>query len=352
MKPDSPPTAAEPKVAIIILNWNGFDDSVECLRSLRDITYRNHTVVLVDNGSGNSEGTRLKELFPEIHLISNKTNRGFAGGNNDGMNWALQNGFDYIVNLNNDCLVDNKWLTQLLSGLKTYGADFASSRIMYYPETELICSDGDVLLPDGSGIVMNLFKKFDPPGETKTIFSACGAGSIYSARCLEAVKLSGNQFFDELFFAYLEDVDLGARVIAKKFMGISIPDAVVYHKESRSAGARSYLQIFNLEKNRILMELLNFPVYYLPLSEFFYFLRTLVRNVGRIIKKPAGTAARPLEKNRPNPFHVLFTSRMWILSHLPEILANRKERRQKGLIDPAIFKNLCWDLSKIFFSRG
>ena len=60
----------EPSVAIIILNWNGFDDTVECLNSLRLIKYRSYKAVLVDNGSDNAEGVRLKKIFPEIRLIS------------------------------------------------------------------------------------------------------------------------------------------------------------------------------------------------------------------------------------------------------------------------------------------
>jgi len=132
---------SEPSAAIIILNWNGFDDTVECLQSLRQVTYTHYKVVLVDNGSANNEGKNIKNLFPEIHLIENATNRGFAGGCNNGIAWAMDNSFDYIITLNNDCLVEPDWLTNLVAGLVASGADFASSRIMYYPEKDLICSD-------------------------------------------------------------------------------------------------------------------------------------------------------------------------------------------------------------------
>ncbi len=70
----------EPSIAIVILNWNGFDDTVECLQSLRQVAYANYRIILVDNGSSHNEGGEIERLFPEIHLIANEANRGFAGG--------------------------------------------------------------------------------------------------------------------------------------------------------------------------------------------------------------------------------------------------------------------------------
>ncbi|MFH1552849.1 MAG: glycosyltransferase [Candidatus Omnitrophota bacterium] len=187
-----------PKVAIIVLNWNGFDDTVECLESVQKLNYNNYKVVLVDNGSDNDEGSRLKGMFSDICLIRNKTNRGFAGKNNDGINWALKNGFEYIVNLNNDCIVEKDWLFNLVNGLRSVDADFASSRIMFYPETDLVYSDGDALLLNGFGIMVNYKRKYEGKNEKRPIFGACSAASIYSGKCLQSVKIKGNQFFDDL----------------------------------------------------------------------------------------------------------------------------------------------------------
>jgi len=124
----------EKTAAIIIINWNGIDDTIECLNSLKNSSHKNYKIVLVDNGSNNSEGSKLKEMFPYIHLIQNQKNRGFAGGNNDGMNWALNNGFGYLINLNNDCIVEGAWLNNLIEGVRAARADYATSRIMFYPE--------------------------------------------------------------------------------------------------------------------------------------------------------------------------------------------------------------------------
>ena len=167
----------EPSIVIIVLNWNGFSDTTACLESLRRLDYSNVKTVLVDNGSENEEGRRLAERFPEVHLLANAHNRGFAGGNNDGIQWALNRGCDFIVNLNNDCLVEPDWLTELTRAVLHTGADFASSRIMCYPQTELICSDADGILPDGAGFVLRGMQPWN--GKRETSHCKCLRGRFH-----------------------------------------------------------------------------------------------------------------------------------------------------------------------------
>ena len=341
----------KPLAAIIILNWNGFDDTIECLKSLRQLTYPQYKIVLVDNGSANNEGRRIKESYSEIHLIENTTNRGFAGGCNDGINWAMDRGFDYIITLNNDCLVDPDWLTNLIAGLMAAGADFGSSRIMYYPETDFICSDGDGLLPDGTGYVVNALQPFEGPGEIKPIFSACGAGAIFSKKSLEAVKIKGDQFFDELFFAYFEDIDLGARLHALGCMGVCIPDAVVYHKESKTAGTRSFFKIYQSEKNRILVELLNFPLWLIALGELYYAVRTLTRNFHKFSPNKQEPAARLQPAKNFGPWGVLLKSRWWIIQNFSLIWKSRQERKAKGMVSSRIRRCFCWDVERLLSTK-
>ena len=342
---------SEPSAAIIILNWNGFDDTVECLQSLRQVTYTHYKVVLVDNGSANNEGKNIKNLFPEIHLIENATNRGFAGGCNNGIAWAMDNSFDYIITLNNDCLVEPDWLTNLVAGLVASGADFASSRIMYYPEKDLICSDGDGLLPDGTGYVIHALQKFQLPGSIQPIFSACGAGAIFSSKCLKSVKIQKNQFFDELFFAYLEDIDLGSRLHALSFKGVSIPDAVIYHKESKTAGTRSFFKIYQSEKNRILVELLNFPLWLIVLGELYFLSRTVSRNVMKFFPMRRHNENRPMPSKNFSPWGVLLKSRWWIIQNFSKIWNDRRERQSRGMISNRIRRHFCWDIERLLSTK-
>ena len=335
-----------PAVAVIILNWNGLDDTLACVRSLQRSSYTNHEIVVVDNGSDGDEGKRFLSIFPQIQLIQNPTNRGFAGGNNDGIRWAMANGFDYVVNLNNDCIVAADWLEKLVSGLQASGADFASSQIRYYPETHLICSDEDRLLPDGSGLAVNHLKTAEGNEPMRPIFGASGAASVYSVACLESVKVMDNQYFDELFFAYLEDIDLGIRLNVKGFKGVSIPDAVVYHKGSQTSGYRTRFQMFHLEKNRILVELLTYPLFLIPVGEAFYWLKTLTRMLLKGPNQGQRRYAMGKSESMRHRLKLLVDSRLWVWKSLSRIWQHRKDRDRRGLIDGKVHRFFVWKFTQ------
>ena len=336
----------EPSIAIIVLNWNGFDDTCQCLESLRHVSYANRKIVLVDNGSTNKEGARLQKLFPEVVLIQNSTNRGFAGGSNDGITWAREHGFEYVALLNNDCIVEPSWLGRLVRGAHQSQADFASSRIMYYPETDLVCSLGDRLLPDGSGQATGSFRRYMGQDDIVQIFSASGAAALYSIRCLEAVQIKEGEFFDELYFAYFEDIDLGMRLNAKSFKGVCVTDAVVTHRSTRSVGYHSRFQLFHLEKNRMLNELLNFPPWLIPFGELWHLLRICVRIGKRFRSKSSSrrTGVEPRASLRAR-CEVFFSARAWICAHVREVLQDRRRREARGLLDRKVYRHFSWNIS-------
>ncbi|MEY3643864.1 MAG: hypothetical protein RLZZ207_558, partial [Bacteroidota bacterium] len=114
-----------PKVAIIIVNWNGYALTKACLESLKELQYSNFKLILVDNGSVDGSGEKLKSEFPEIELLTSPDNIGFTGGNNLGIQWALDHSFDQVLLLNNDTLVEPDFLDPLVSFLEQnpdYGA--------------------------------------------------------------------------------------------------------------------------------------------------------------------------------------------------------------------------------------
>ena len=106
----------QPKVSIIILTWNSYDVTRDCLLSLRKIDYPAFEVVLVDNGSVDGSGKKLAQDFPEVRVILNEKNLGFTGGNNVGMRDVLARGTDYLLLLNNDTIVAPNFLPSWSSG--------------------------------------------------------------------------------------------------------------------------------------------------------------------------------------------------------------------------------------------
>jgi GT2 family glycosyltransferase len=104
-----------PKVSIIILNWNGLEDTSECLESLKKVTYANYETIVVDNGSDGDDVKILREKFGDyIHVINNDNNYGFAEGNNIGMRYVLSRGTDYVLLLNNDTTVAPEFLVEMI----------------------------------------------------------------------------------------------------------------------------------------------------------------------------------------------------------------------------------------------
>ena len=134
------------RIFIIIVNWNGKDDTVLCLRSLQSAGIALSNIILTDNGSTDKSAETVTGLFPEVHLVRNKENLGYAGGNNSGIKYALAMGAEAVVLLNNDTEVDPGFLPPLLAAFyegETVG--IAGSKIYFYDRTDLVWFGSPVL---------------------------------------------------------------------------------------------------------------------------------------------------------------------------------------------------------------
>ena len=128
-----------PHVEIIVLNWNGKDDTVECLRSLDKIDYPNKQISVVDNASTDDSVELIKGEFPDVSIIENETNLMYAGGNNAGIRKALDKNAEYILILNNDTAVQKDFLTYIMrTELSERGAGIVCPKICYYENVGMI----------------------------------------------------------------------------------------------------------------------------------------------------------------------------------------------------------------------
>lgn len=272
-----------PKIAIIVINWNGFDDTVECLKSLKKLDYNNFKIVLVDNNSKNNQGSKLKEIFPDIHLIKNKINRGFTGGNNDGIKWAQENGFEYVWLLNNDTVVERESLKYQISHFKDKSVGAVGSKIKIYG-TDLIWSKGIYLLkisflpPE-----IKFFSNIDE-GKKDTIYETTRELKYISGCSILLKTKLKNIFFDEKFFAYCEDMDLCYRIRKEGYKLLYEPRSVVYHKTFRSYNGRKFSKTAAYYSYRNKLIFLNniYPKYILFLISPFY-LACFIRDIFRIV---------------------------------------------------------------------
>jgi len=116
-----PTTARQdtPSVAIIVLNWNGRDDTIACMYSLQKLTYKRYQLIVVDNGSSDDSVSAIRAEFPSVHVIETGANLGFAEGNNVGIRHALDQGANYVLLLNNDTEVDEHLVDALVDAAES-----------------------------------------------------------------------------------------------------------------------------------------------------------------------------------------------------------------------------------------
>lgn len=236
-----------PLVTIVILNWNGESLLQECFDSLFKLEYPNIEILLVDNGS-TDRSLELAKRFPQIIICKNTTNLGYAAGNNAG--FKIANG-KYVATLNNDVIVDPKWLNDPIATLeKSKDIGIISCRQMNYYKPEFI----DSLFGHPSKSILfspvGRDKKFseNPSFNTaKFVFAANGGSAIYRHELIKS--LNG---FDEIYFAYHEESDLCMRAFYKGWKCLYLPSSVVYHKISASFNRRKGLAFYFTERNRAL----------------------------------------------------------------------------------------------------
>jgi len=227
-----------PKVCIIILNWNGLEDTIECLESLKKISYPNYEVIVVDNGSEGEDAQVLKEKFGDyIYLIRNDKNYGSTGGNNIGMRYALDNSnADYLLLLNNDTIVDAQFITEMLKVAETDPTiGIAGARVYYYDDPDRLQPAGvkiSLWTAQTKGLVeapMQRTKRtevdggqYDPVREVDWVTGCC---FLIKKRVVENIG-----FFDESFFCYWDEPDYCLRAKKAGYKIVYVPRAKLWHK--------------------------------------------------------------------------------------------------------------------------
>jgi len=245
-----------PKAFIIVLNWNGLQDTVACLESLKAVRYQNFHVIVVDNGSKGNDANILEEKHGDFAtVIRNDENRGFAEGNNVGIRRALQQSADYILLLNNDTIVDPDFLGAMIVEAEIR-SDVAilGPMIYYYPphgsgDDEIIWSAGGkftrrIAQPFHIGLGEADRGQFDGP---KKVDYVTGCALLIKREVVERIGL-----LDENYFAYFEDLDWNLSAHEAGYSILFVPGAKIWHKASSSSGYMSPTYIYLNTRNRIL----------------------------------------------------------------------------------------------------
>lgn len=316
-----------PTISVIVLNWDRRDLLRACLLSLRAQSFRDFEVIVVDNGSCDGSPAMVREEFPEVTLICNPENRGFCAGNNQGIRLARGR---YIALLNNDAEADPHWLQELLSGICSGpGIGMCASKILLHRSPDVIDKVGHLIFPDGQnrgrGCGERDCGQYDQPEE---VLLPDGCAALYDRRLFDTAGC-----FDEDFFAYGDDAELGLRGRLAGWRCLYVPAAIAYHHHSETLGRFSEQRLLLVERNRLWLALKLFPLRLLLLNPFY----TAVRLGANLLAaaRGHGEAGRFTGERGWWPLvRVLLRAYSQALRGLPAVLRKRRlVRRTRKLSD-------------------
>ncbi len=256
-----------PKVAIIIVNWNGFNDTVKCLQSLFKISYNNYEVIIVDNGSSGTDVTQLKQLFKDrIFIIENKANLGFAVANNIGIKYCMKSPPDYFLLLNNDTEVDREFLNELIR-VANYNSliGLVGPKMYFFDPPNMLWFAGAKY-----NWLLGHFQRGDKKKDTGQ-FEVVTETDYIPGACM-LIKLSVIKKIGGLpveYFLGWEDIDYCLNARQNGYRCIYAPKSNIWHKLSASykRGGMSKLQVSYGIRNRIIVRWK-----YLGTLQFFIFI--------------------------------------------------------------------------------
>jgi len=303
---------------------------LECVESLSRQTRRDFEVIVVDN-SGQGL-VRRNRTAPGARIIENARNAGFGGAVNQG--WRASR-TPYVATLNDDAVAHPNWLDAMVRALDSRpDAGMCASQVRFFGEPRLD-SAGMLVAADGSSKQRGFGRPpEDFPVAEETLFPS-GSAALYRRTMLE--ELGG---FDDGFFLYCEDTDLGLRARWAGWKCLYVPAAVVEHHYSHSAGQASGLKAYYVERNRLFVLAKNFPGRLLLAAP----LVSLARYFWHAwyILKGQGSAARFRAEGNAGPKMIWYVVRAHaaLLAHGPRLWRQRRAIRAGARITPAIFRHL------------
>ena len=223
----------QPTVVCIVVNWNGWQDTVGCLDSLKQSTYRNLKVIVVDNGSTNDSIARIRAAQPDVLLLKSDGNLGFAGGNNLGIRYALTQDADYVWLLNNDTTQSAGALSALVDKATSDARIGAVASICYYASKPSIVQ---VWAGAQANLWVGYVRNTTEPHPDGWFDSLYGASLLISR---EAIRQAG--LLDEGFFHYWEETEFCLRLRKAGWLLAAAPDSRILHKVAASTGGNSLI---------------------------------------------------------------------------------------------------------------
>lgn len=257
-----------PRVAVVVLNYKGWEDSIKCIASLKRQTYQPFHIYLIENGSHDESAEHLSKLADQqLTFVQNEKNLGFTGGVNQGITWAIDQGYEAVALLNNDAHVEPNWLETLVHAMERTNAS-AVTGLMLSDDGKTIGDTGDFYTTWGIPMLRDESKPVSEAPESGFVFGATGGATLYSVELFKDIGL-----FDDVLFAYNEDVDVDWRAQLAGHKIYYEKAAVVYHKHSSTSKKMPGFTTRQVFKNLPVVFLKNVPFpMIIPMSIKFFFI--------------------------------------------------------------------------------
>lgn len=240
----------KPKVFIVILNFNSYEDTIQCVNSLKKVQYDNFEVVIVDNASKDNSYERLISEIPDYSIIRSEKNLGYANGNNIGIKYALDNGADYVCILNNDVEVEQNFLSKLVEVMESdRSIGMTGPCICEFGKRDIIQAMG-ATVSLYTGVTSGINKgKYYSKVEKENLQVNCLYGTCFVIRREVFEKIS---LIPEDYFLFFEETEFCVKAKNSGFKLVCVYDSVVYHKGSSTIKKFQGLYYFFINRNRVI----------------------------------------------------------------------------------------------------
>jgi GT2 family glycosyltransferase len=323
-----------PLVTVIVVTLNNLNLLRNCLRSLYAQDYGVIEIVVVDNGSDEDIKGMLAEEFPEVRAVRLNKNHGFAGGNNRGIETAQGK---YVALINNDAVAASQWISSLVATAESDANIGAAASIVIdgnRPEVLDSCGVGIAL----DGMSRQAMRGMPVPQLTqpKEVLLFSGCACLLRTEALKEVGL-----FDEDFFAYCEDTDLGLRMRMASWNIVIAPGAYVHHYYSMTGGKFSLQKIYWVERNHLWVAIKNFPWFLLtvlPLVTAWRYLSQayfVLKGVGELNRFTEGNSLQAI-------LSIYIKAYIDMFAKLPVMLLKRRKFRKKHRLSNIDMFRLIW----------
>ena len=326
----SPCRSEHPAVTALVLNWNGAAVAGDCLRSLQAQDYAALEVLVVDNASTDGSAEMIAREFPDIRLHVNAENLGFGGGNNVGIGLARA---PYVLMCNNDTRLQPDAVRCLVEALEADPWAGSATGCIILAETGKVDATGIVVCPDGLALGRGRAEPPEAMDEPAEVFYASDCCCLYRAAMLDDLRLPDGELYDEDFFAYADETDMGWRAQRLGWKSLYVPGAVVYHHHAASSGSVSPLLVRLVERNRIWVAVKNFPAWLILYGAAWSVYRTAWQVWGGLTGR-GRAAAMGAERSKAEVAAILWQAYREALAGLTPMLRKRRAVMRSGRLGP------------------